>query len=178
MPLSTVLRFIVISFSSRMDRYRLFTSPRLPFRLLGHRHAKRYRVSSRRERTHRRLSRLSRRDDREQQERPPAGVEMQGGSTAEPLPRPVARIVVQKRPAAFQLILEIRQPPTATAAIFVIPAADCQRHAIALRHRDGGGPELDMEFDRLARRERLLLVMGVIGPIGLAELLIELPVRG
>ena len=70
---------------------------------------------------------------KEQQERLPAAAEMQAGGAAENLRRPVARIVVQERPAAGELVLEVRQPPAAGAAIFVVLAADGERDAIARR---------------------------------------------
>ena len=103
---------------------------------------------------------------------------MQRGLPTEDLPRPVDRIVVQERPAALQLVLEVRQPPARAAAVFVVLAAHGQRDAIAGRHHDRGRPQLDVELDRRAGRQRLLLVVGVIGPVGRRELRVELAVRG
>ena len=103
---------------------------------------------------------------------------MQARVAAEDVRRPVARIIVQERPAAGELVLEIRQPSAARPGIFVVLAADGERDAIARRHHDRGRPDLDIELDHLAGLERLLLVVGVIGPVGRRELLVELAVRG
>ena len=92
--------------------------------------------------------------------------------------RPVDRIVMQEWAAAFQFVLEVRQPPARAAAIFVVLAAHRERDAIARRHHDRGRPQLDVEFDRLAGVERLLLVVRVIGAVRRRELWIELAVRG
>jgi len=50
-------------------------------------------------------------DDRQQQERPAAGVGVQGRLAAKDFLRAVGRIVVQERPAAAKLILEVRELP-------------------------------------------------------------------
>src|SRR5215510_13951316 len=103
---------------------------------------------------------------------------MQAGRAAEDRRRPVARIVMQERPAAGELVLEIRELAAARACIDVVLAADRQPDAMALRHQNRGWPDLDVELDHLAFFERLLLIMGVIGPVRLRQLLAELAVRG
>src|SRR5437764_14837074 len=99
---------------------------------------------------------------------------MQRGAAAENGRRAVARIVVQERAAAAQLVLEVGQAGTGGLLPFVVAAADAQREAIARRHDDAGRPDLDVERHRLARLERLALVMGVIRAPRLAQLRVEL----
>src|SRR3954470_19262075 len=103
---------------------------------------------------------------------------MQCGLPPEYRFRTINRIVMQKWAAALQLVLEVRQPSARAAAVFVVLATDGERNAIARRHNDRGRPQLDIEFDRLTRCKRLLLVVGVIGPMGQCELLVELAMRG
>src|SRR5690349_7903140 len=99
---------------------------------------------------------------------------MQAGGAAEDRRRPVARIVVQERPAAGELVLEVRQLAAAWAGIDVVLAADREPDAMALRHHDRGRPDLDVELDHLAFLERLLLIVGVIRPVWPRQLLVEL----
>src|SRR5216683_4060958 len=100
------------------------------------------------------LSRRFRRNDREQQMGSMFAPEMQPGNAAENIGRPVDGVIVQEGSATFQLVLEIRQPPAARSAIFVILAADGEREAIARRHYDRSRPNLDIEFDNLAAFQR------------------------
>ena len=56
---------------------------------------------------------------------------MEGGRAVEYGGRPVARIVVQERTAASQLVLEVRQRAAASAVVFIVLAAQNKpmRHA-------------------------------------------------
>src|SRR5215468_11786660 len=101
---------------------------------------------------------------------------MQAGGSAEDRGRPVARIVVQERPATGELVLEIRQLAAARPRINVVLAANRESDAIALRHHDRGRPDFDVELDHLTLLEWLPPIMRVVGPIGLRELLVELAV--
>src|SRR5436190_21813473 len=103
---------------------------------------------------------------------------MQTGGAAEYSGRPVARIVMQERPAASELVLEVRQLAAARPRINVVLTTDGEADAMTFRHDDRGRPDLNVEFDDLALLERLLLVMRVIGPIRLRQRLVELAVRG
>src|SRR3954447_26101562 len=85
--------------------------------------------------------------------------EVQRGLAAENRGRTVARIVVQERPAAAELVLEIRQACAGCFAPLVVAAAHGKGKPIAKRHDDRGRPELDVERHDLIRRERLRLVM-------------------
>src|SRR5262245_15173873 len=84
---------------------------------------------------------------------------------------------MQERAASRQLVLEVRELAAAWAGINVVLSADSEADAIAGRHHDRGRPDLDVELDDLALLERLLLVVGVIGPPGRRELLVELAMR-
>src|SRR4051812_33594825 len=102
---------------------------------------------------------------------------MQAGGSGEHVGGPVARIVVQERPAARQLVLEIRELAPARAAVDVILAPDGQADAATRRDNDRGRPDLDIELRHLALPERLLLVVAMVGPVGGGELLVELAMR-
>src|SRR5215472_17917486 len=99
-----------------------------------------------------------RRDHRQQDVGRPAAAEMQGRGPGEDFRGAVDRIVVQERPAARELVLEVGQPPAARTAILVVLAADRERDAMAGRHDDRGRPDLDVELDHLALPEGLLAV--------------------
>src|SRR5262245_11618845 len=66
------------------------------------------------------------RNDRQEQVGLLVAAEMQAGDAAEDIRGPVARVVVQERPAARELVLEVRQLASARAAIDVVLAADGQ----------------------------------------------------
>ena len=72
---------------------------------------------------------------------------MQRRRTAEDLGRTIDRIVVQERSAAFQLVLEVRQPAAARAVVGVVLAANRERDAVPRRHHDAGRPYLNVELD-------------------------------
>src|SRR5436309_11980442 len=103
---------------------------------------------------------------------------MQRGRAAEDRGRPVTRVVMQERPAASELVLEVRELAAARARVDVVLAADRQSDAMASRHHDRGRPDLDVELDHLALPERLLLIVGVVGPIWLRQSPVELAMRG
>ena len=86
-------------------------------------------------------------------------------TAAEDLRRAIARIGVGERADAFHRIGRVRQRRVG-AVVLVVLAAHGEPDAIARRHHDAGRPDLDVELDRLARRERPLLVVGVPRPIG------------
>src|SRR6185312_4613038 len=113
-------------------------------------------------------------NDRQQEIRCPTSAEMQGRGSAEDGRRAIARVVVQERSAARELVLEVRHFAAAGAALFVIFAADGAPDAIAGRYHDAGRPNLDVQFDRLAFLQRLLLIVGVVGPERRRKLFIEL----
>src|SRR2546430_11409070 len=104
-------------------------------------------------------------------------VEMQRDLAAEHLRRPVGRVVVHEGAAALHRVLHVGKRRR-LACVFVVLAAQGQRHAVAGRHDDAGRPDLDVELDRRAGRERLLLVVGMPGAVRPRELRIELAVRG
>ena len=103
---------------------------------------------------------------------------MQGSFALENLVRPVARVVVQERPAASKLVLEARNPPTARSLIFVVLSAHREADPVSGGHHDGGWPDLDVKLGYLAWSQRLLFVVGVIWPVGRAQFRIELAMRG
>src|SRR5664279_4181350 len=88
----------------------------------------------------------------------------------------VAGIVVQKRPAAAQFILEVRQTRSGRFAPFVVAATYGQREAVTIRHDNGSRPELDVEWHDLTCIEGLRLVMRVIRPVFGGKHRIELAV--
>src|SRR6267378_8012684 len=102
---------------------------------------------------------------------------MQRRATTENGSRAVAWIVVQERPAAAQLVLEVRQAGARALLPFVVAPSHAEREAVARRHDDAGGPDLDVERHRLSRLERLAFVVRVIRAPRLAELLVELAMR-
>ena len=57
--------------------------------------------------------------------------------------------------------------------ILVVLAAHRKRDPVAGRGDDRGRPQLDVELGDLARLERLLLVVRVIGPVGQGQLLVS-----
>src|SRR5947199_1353658 len=103
---------------------------------------------------------------------------MQRGAAAVDGGWAVARIVVQERTAAAQLVLEVRQPCARAFLPFVVAPSHAERQAIAWRHDDAGRPDLDVEHHRLSGLERLAFIVLVIRAPGLAELLVELAMGG
>ena len=87
-------------------------------------------------------------------------IDVQRGATAEDLGRAVARVVVEERAAAAQLVLEVRQPRAARLRVLVVATSHRQRDPVAGRHHEAGRPELDVELDRHAGRQRLDLGRG------------------
>src|SRR6185437_12476964 len=81
--------------------------------------------------------------------------EMKRSDAIEYLHRPVGGVVMQERAAASEFVFEVRQLAAAPAAIFVILAADRQRHAIAWRHDNRGRPDFDVQLGDFALFERL-----------------------
>src|SRR5689334_10867828 len=102
---------------------------------------------------------------------------MQRRSSPEGARRPITRVVVQERPATAQLVLEIGEPGAGRALPLVVAATHRDGEAMAWRHHDGSGPQLDVELNGLAGLQRLHLVVRVIRPVVGGELLIELAVR-
>src|SRR5882724_8635381 len=90
---------------------------------------------------------------------------MQRRLSAEHLRRPVVGVVVHEGAAALHRVLHVGKRRR-LAFVFVVLAADGQRDAVAGRHHDAGRPDLDVELDRRAGRERLLLVVVCQGRYG------------
>src|SRR5262249_44643245 len=107
------------------------------------------------------------RDHRQQQEWSARPSEVQAGDAREQLGWAVPGIVVQERPAALELVLEIRQPPAARPAVLVVLAANGQAETVTGRQNDAGRPDFDVELDDRAGAQRLPLAVGMIGPVRL-----------
>jgi hypothetical protein len=75
--------------------------------------------------------------------------------------RAIVGVIVHERAAAAHNVLHVRQRCSRTV-VFVIFPADCERDPIAARHHDARGPDFDVQFYNLTRREQLDLVVGVI----------------
>src|ERR1700682_5120962 len=86
------------------------------------------------------------RNDRQQHVVRSPAAEMQRRGATKNLRRAVDRIVVQERPAAFQLVLEVRQLASARAAVFVVLAADGERDPMARRHHGRGRPAPEVQL--------------------------------
>ena len=71
-----------------------------------------------------------------------------------------------------------RHPRVLEAGIDVILPAYAEADPPALRDNDARGPDFHVEFVHLARRERLLFVVGVEGPVGQRAPGVKLSVRG
>src|SRR5438105_15723464 len=104
-------------------------------------------------------------------------LEMQRHLAAENVRRPVSLVVVREGSAAAHRMLHVRETRR-RLVVLIVAATDAKRDAIALRHRDAGRPDLDVELDHFAGLERLLLVVRVIGTVGPRQLAVELAVRG
>src|SRR3954470_13429537 len=100
-----------------------------------------------------------------------AGVQRHGA--VEDLRWAVARVVVQERADAGELVLHVRELATGAAGIGVVLAPHGEGDAVAGRKRDAGRPDLDVELVDLARLERLLGLVGMVGTPGLRALRIE-----
>src|SRR5260370_10633186 len=83
-------------------------------------------------------------NDRQQQEVLPPAAEMDRGLAAVDRHRPVARIVVQERAAAGELVLHVGEPAAGAAGIDVVAPAYGKSHSVALRHDDAGRDGLDV----------------------------------
>src|SRR5580658_2689667 len=117
------------------------------------------------------------RNNRQQQIGPCSAAEMQAGHPVVNPWRTVARIVVEERAAAGELVLEIRQPPAAASGIDVVLPTDGQADAVTGGHDDRGRPDFDIEFDDQSALEQLLLVVGMIGPVRPRQLAVEPAMR-
>src|SRR5262249_34990587 len=120
-------------------------------------------------------ARLPARNDWQQQIRRLAGVEVQGIAAAENCGRAVARVGVGERADTLHRIRRAGDAGV-SAVIFLVPAADGETHAILWRNDNTGRPNLDIEFNRLARNEGPCLVVGVVGTVGQGLCGIELAV--
>src|SRR5690606_9767328 len=85
---------------------------------------------------------------------------------------------VRERPATRPSRAERRQSGSLAARINIVPSADRQSETVPRRRNDAARPDFDVQLVYGARRERLLLVVGMVGAPGRAELLVELAVRG
>ena len=84
----------------------------------------------------------------------------------------VLRVIVHERSAARELVLHIRQSPS--TGIEVVFPAHAQANPIAARDHDAGGPDFDVKFVHLSGRQKLLLIMRVVGTIVRGKLEVEL----
>ena len=91
--------------------------------------------------------------------------------------RPIARIVVREYRAAGPHFAQRFEAFAGLAREHVIVAAHRQRQPIALRQRDAGRPDFDVDLVDLAGGELLLFVVGVIGPVRQRQLRVELAMR-
>ena len=89
--------------------------------------------------------------------------------------RPILQIIVHERPATFHRVFHVGQRRSRTGPL-VVTAEDFESVTVALWHDDAGRPYLDIEFDRLAGRQRPQFIMRMIGPIGSASFRIKLAV--
>src|SRR5262249_20402813 len=71
--------------------------------------------------------------------------------------------LVQKRTHTGQSVLDARNSKRGPVAVIVL-AAHRQPESKTNRHNDAGRPDLNVEFDRLARDQRLDFIMRVIRP--------------
>src|ERR1044072_4082409 len=78
--------------------------------------------------------------------------------------------------AAAHRMLHVREARR-RLVVLVVASADRERDAIARGHNDGRRPDLDVELRHLARLERLLIIVGVIGPVRPRKVRIELAAR-
>src|SRR5260221_8512391 len=97
---------------------------------------------------------------------------------AEDRRRTVARIIMQERPAAAQLVLEVRQPRSGRFLPFIVSSPYAERQSVARGYDDARRPDLDVELHHLAGLERLRLVGGVGRPVLGRAPRSELAVRG
>src|SRR3954462_13815370 len=97
---------------------------------------------------------------------------------AEPGRRPGPRGVVAGGPDPAEPRPKGSEPRARSPGILVVAAAHAQRNPVALRDDEAGRPDLDVELVDLSRRERLSLVVRVIGPVRHRKYRVELAVRG
>src|SRR5579872_417265 len=102
---------------------------------------------------------------------------VESSAAAEDFARPVARIIVEKRPASCQLILEIRQTQSRIFLPFVVASAHGQCNPASGRNDDACWPDFDEQIDWLARCQRLFLIMRMIRPPWLREFVVQLAMR-
>src|SRR2546425_10845823 len=103
---------------------------------------------------------------------------MERDGLAEDVGRPVARIVVLERSHAGEHGAQRAESDARSPGIFVVATAHGESEAVSGGRHDRGWPDLDVQLVHLPGRERLLLVVGVIRPVGLRELGVELAMRG
>src|SRR5262249_7565627 len=116
-------------------------------------------------------------DDREQEVRLPAGTVPEGLRAGGEVRRAGPPGVVQEPAAPRPLGPGRAHAARARAADLVVAATDGQRHPAAGRDDHAGGPDLHIGLIDLARGERLDLIVAVVGPVGGAQLRVELAVR-
>src|SRR5215470_18589537 len=102
--------------------------------------------------------------------RRPRGAAVQRDAPAEDRGRSISRIVVLEGPDAGEDGAERAEALSRTSWIFVVASAHRQAETMAGRDHDARRPDLDVELVHLTGRERLLLVVRVVGPIGQCKL--------
>src|SRR5262249_9091789 len=117
------------------------------------------------------------RNDREQQIGRFLGAEMQRVDRGKNFRRAIAWIGMGEGANSLHGIGGVRERGIA-AVVFVILAADGEAEPIFFRHDNASGPDFHIHLDRLSRRERPWLVMGMPWPVGKAAGCVGLAVRG
>src|SRR5450756_3036828 len=117
------------------------------------------------------------RNDRQQEVWRLVGGKVQRVAAGENLGVPVVRVDMQEGADAFHRVGRVGERRVA-AVHFVILAPHGEPEPIAGRYYDRGRPDLDIEFDRLARLERPFLIVRVPGPVGPRLGRVELAMRG
>src|SRR6516164_9615052 len=102
------------------------------------------------------------------------GAGMQRHIRAEYCRRAITRIIVGKGSDAGPYLSECFHPGARLAGKDIISPAHREREPTALRQHDTGRPQLDFDLVDLPGYELLLLVMGVVRPVGECQLSVKL----
>ncbi len=109
----------------------------------------------------------------------PIRADVHRGRPAEDVGGAVTRVIVKKRPASLQLVLEVRQSQAGRdPAPFVVAPSNGQGHRETGRYDNRSRPDLDVHLVDLPRGQRLLLVVGVVRAKWPCQFSIDLAVGG